>query len=161
MATLWQLDKTIQQIMETGFGFDEETGEVLFDSSQLDDLQMEMKDKLESCALFIKNQDALAKSIKDEEAALAARRKTVEREAEHMRQYVLNHLQGKVETPKVRISTRTSKYVDIVDEEQIRPEYVTTKTVKSIDKKAIRKALDDGLSVPGASLGTRVGLVLK
>ena len=42
--------------------------------------------------------------------------------------------------------------VEILDEAQIPPEYLRTKTESAPDKKAIKAALESGLDVPGADL---------
>ena len=39
MATLYEIDRAIEQVIETGFSWDEETGEVLFEEGDLEQLQ--------------------------------------------------------------------------------------------------------------------------
>lgn len=159
--SLWKIDKNIEQIIEHGYAFDEETGEVLFDSSSLDKLKQDKTEKIENCALYIENLDSLADAIKKEESALSERRKILERKSGRLRGYVLDHLDGKVETPRVKVSTRTSHYVNVFSEDSLPKKYLISKTVSTVDKKAIKEALDSGKTVNGASIGTRTSLVLK
>ena len=89
MATLYEIDRAIEQVIETGFSWDEETGEVLFEEGDLEQLQVAFNEKLEACGIWMKNQKSLADAIRAEEKALYDRRKAIEKRLERMNGYVL------------------------------------------------------------------------
>lgn len=164
MATLYELDRTVSQIIETGFAFDEETGEVLFDYSDLEELQLALADKLESCGLWIKNQSAMAKAIREEEKELAERRRRIESKLERMDDYVratLSKVGGKFETPKVKLTTRKSTRTVIVDESSVPDDFKTEVVTTKFDKTKISKAIKAGQQVPGAMLVESENLQVK
>lgn len=71
---LYQIDEALKAVID-GVYIDEETGEVIGEDS----LKNMMAKKLEDYACYIKNLDADVKALKDEEKALAERRKAKEK----------------------------------------------------------------------------------
>ena len=67
----------------------------------------------------------------------------------------------KVETVKARISFRKSVQVQIEDEAALPADYVTTTVTKSPDKTAIKKAIQGGQDVTGASLIEKRNIQIK
>ena len=67
----------------------------------------------------------------------------------------------KVETAKARISFRKSVQVQIDDEAAIPADYVTTTVTKKPDKTAIKKAIQAGANVTGASLVENRNIQIK
>lgn len=166
MPSLYQLSKSYETVIEGGFIFDEETGEVLFDAENMDELRDALENKLEACGLYLKNLNADAKAIRDEEKALADRRKMLERKAERMSAYILDCLVdeidgAKLSTPRVSLSTRKSESVGITDESALPDDYVTIKTTAAPDKARIKKAIKAGERVPGACLVENLNLQVK
>lgn len=165
METLYQIDKSIGQILETGFAFDEETGEILFDESDLEALEVAYQDKVEACAMFIKNRRALVNALKDEEKALQARRKAAEAQVKRIEGYLSRHSERLpekgLETPKAKVSFRKSQRVSVFDEAALPEEYVRTKVITEPDKRAIGKALKEGEYIPGAALVFEKNLSVK
>ena len=72
MRALYEIDNDILNCV------DEETGEIL-DFEKLNSLQMERDKKIEGVALYIKQLNAEAALIREEEKALAERRKRKEK----------------------------------------------------------------------------------
>lgn len=165
MPSLYEIDRAISDVIETGYHVDEDTGEVLFDSSDLDALGVALSEKLDACGRYIKNQRALAESIKLEERALAERRKEIEHRIDSMDGYVLstvNKLEGKrFESPAVRFTTRRSTATVIDDDSQIPDEYKDFVTTAKVDRKALGQALKRGDRIPGARLEERLNLQVK
>ena len=62
--TLYEIDAQLEEMLEQ---VDPETGELLCDMEQLEALSLERDRKLENLALYIKNRDAEAKAIREEE----------------------------------------------------------------------------------------------
>jgi len=97
----------------------------------------------------------LADSIKEHEAALKARRQRMEARVAAHKAAMLSVLDAagekKAERPCATVSRRSgSLSVRIVDEDSIPTQLC--KIVKSPDKTAIKKSLEAGEEVPGASL---------
>lgn len=162
---LYDIAFDVENVINGGMVVDEESGEILFDSDNLDELKLSFKDKLESCGCYIKNLDAEANAIGKEIANLQARKKSAESRSKRMREYVLDCMEiageKRVETPRVAISQRTSKYLEIENEFDIPENYKDIQEVVKVDKKAITDAIKSGESVNGCELKERVNLQVK
>lgn len=169
MNTLYELDAKIVELLETGFEMsciDAETGEI--DETQLavylEQLQLDRKTKIDNIAVYVKNLEAEAVAIRAEEKKLKERREAKERKAERLKNYIKTSmmLQGetKFESARVSMALRNSKAV-VVDESKLESVYFTSKIVQSVDKKAIREALEAGILVEGAMLEERKNLQIK
>ena len=169
MNTLYELDAKIAELLDTGFEMsciDAETGEI--DETQLavylEQLQLDRKTKIDNIAVYVKNLEAEAVAIKAEEKRLKERREAKERKAERLKNYIKTSmvLQGetKFESARVSMALRNSKAV-VVDESKLESVYFINKIVSSVDKKAIREALEAGILVEGAMLEERKNLQIK
>ena len=162
MAKLYEIDRRILQVIESGFAFDEDTGEV-WEAEDLEALEAERNEKLEACALYIKNLEADAAAIRAEETALAERRRAKERRAESLRSYVAASMksagQSSLETARCSLRFRRSEAVEVTDAEALPYEMKSFKATPN--KAAIRKALKAGHEVAGARLVENQNLQLK
>ena len=168
--TLYEIDDGIRRILENGFNgtVAEETGEIIEEGPQdLEQLQMERKQKLEAIALYIKNLEAITTAIKAEKEALTERIKDKEAKIERLKEYMTYSMtaagEDGLETGKVAVSFRKSKAVIIDDEDKIDSAFIkeTVKVTKSPDKTAIKKAIDAGQSVYGAHIEERKKVNIK
>lgn len=154
---LYEIDHAIQDVIERGFVVNEETGEVVFDESNLEELCNAFSDKLEACGIYCKETEALASAIKAEEQALAKRRKALESKAESLKAYMLRYMtyygETSVETAKVKITTRKSSRVIVSDANALPDDLVNIVTERKPDKRRIKEALRAG-DVPGAQMVT-------
>ena len=158
--SIYEIDAAIVALV------DDETGEIS-DEEAFDALQMERDAKVENIGLFYKDCLAEAKAIKEEEAALAARRKTVENKAErlkHLLDYALNG--QKFATPRLKVSYRKSQTVEIADgfaawAEKNAPDLLIYSEPKPC-KTAIKEAIKAG-SVPDdvATIETHENISIK
>ena len=169
MNTLYELDSKIAELLDTGFEIsciDAETGEI--DETQLaiylEQLQLDRKTKIDNIAVYVKNLEAEAVAIRAEEKKLKERREAKERKAERLKNYIKTSmlLQGetKFESARVSMALRNSKAV-VVDESKLESVYFINKIVQSVDKKAIKAALEAGILVEGAMLEERKNLQIK
>lgn len=140
--SIYDIDKSIVALM------DMETGEIT-DEEAFDALQMAREQKIEGIGLYIKDLTAEAKAIKDEEAALAARRKSAEAKVERLKNLLDYALQGgKFATPRLKVSYRKSQTVEVADgfvawADENRPDLLTYTQPKP-SKSAIKDALKAG-----------------
>ena len=138
---------------------DPETGEA--DCEKLDALMMELNDKIEGMALWVKDLKAEADAIKAEEKALAERRQAKERKAESIKAYLEKVLAGqKFETSRAVCSFRKSQKVEITDLDKIPDDYLRY-SAPTADKTAIKAAIKDGLIIEGAELVDSVSMTIK
>lgn len=133
--------------------------EVIADT--LDGMGGDLEVKAQNVIMFVRNLESLAAQIKDAEAQMAARRKSVENRAAHLRDYTLTCMQmagvAKIEGPMMRISLRANPAsVEIFDERMVPPDYMRQPETPppAPDKKLIAQAIKDGYEVPGAKLVT-------
>ena len=162
---LYELAQGFEEVLNGGMIFDEETGEILFDEENLDELGLAFDEKLINSALFIKNTEADIEALKKEEQALAYRRKVAENKAKRMKDYILRCLDiaGKksLEDTRVSIRTRDSKAVIIEDGSFIPHEFCNEIHEWKPDKKLLKQAIESGKTIKGASIEERTSLVLK
>ena len=163
---LYEIEKTLNEFMETGFEkyVDTETGE--FDEQGFKDdlgqLELTKDEKIENTGLFIKNLLADIIELKAEEKALAERRKAKENKAEYLKNILSVSLGGnKFETAKIALTFRKSEQVKIVDEEKLPKDFLKEKVTVSADKTAIKKAIKAGQAVVGAELIEMQNLQIK
>ena len=113
---LYEIDNAIMDCV------DMETGEII-DIDRLDCLQIERNEKIENIACWIKNLKSDAEQLKAEADNLLQRRRVAENKAESLKTYLQKALEGeKFKTPKVAISYRKTKSVDVTDISQL-PEW--------------------------------------
>lgn len=161
---LYEIDGRIAQVIENGFAFDPETGEV-FTGDELEELEASRDAKLEAVGLFIKDLAAEVEAFKAEEKALRARREAKEHRLDELKEYaawsMTAHGQAKLDTPKVRLGFRKSSKTIIEDEESIPVKFKTTVETVKVDRAAIAKAIKAGETVSGARVETSQNLQVK
>ena len=94
---LYEIDEQIAACV------DEETGEVI-DLDRLITLNMERERKLEGVALWVKDLTAEAKAIREEEKALAERRRAAESKVDSLKSWLLANVGKGLKTPRCSVS---------------------------------------------------------
>lgn len=163
---LYEINRAMLDVIESGYSIDEETGEILFEPADLDTLEIERESKLEACALFAKNLQAEADAIKAERDRLDARLKAKQGKADRMKQYILGCMlaldDAAFETARVAMRIRRSSFVDVACEPDALPfEYQRHKVTVTADKTALKKALQAGERIPGVMMAERESLTIK
>ena len=159
--TIFEIDKEIQNLV------DPETGE-LKDYEAFEALQMERDQKLDNVGAWVKDLTAQAKAIREEEQALAERRRVLENKAERLKKYLDLALQGSsFSSARCAISYRKSTSVDITDEAKLirwakRNKLKDLFQVKTtINKTEAGKLLKTGAGIPGAALVEKNNIQIK
>lgn len=154
MATLYEIDERIKALV------DEETGEIR-DYEAFYTLAMELSDKRENIAMWIKDLVAEAEMYKAEIQSLEQRKKLAEHKAENLKKYLAANLNGeKFKTTKVECSFRKSESVNVTDINAI-PETYLKYSEPTADKTAIKAAIKEGKEIAGAELVTKNNLQIK
>lgn len=127
--------------------------------------QEELQNKATNYAYVIKDAEANVLAINNEIERLNALKKAENRKIEVLKERISGamNLYGieKVQTPTIKMSFRASKSVEIINEDQIDKQFIKEKLVKSVDKIAIKKAIESGDLVEGALLQSNKNLVIK
>lgn len=156
---LYEIDEAIINL------FDPDTGECV-DYDALESLQMERDRKIEGIALWIKDLEADAAKIRNEEKALAERRRSMETKADNLTKFLARVVGegNKFATSKCAISWRRSESVHVdfkeLKQDPYADNYLRYKDPE-VDKAAIKAALKDGLTVMGAELVTNNNIQLR
>lgn len=159
MATLYEIEQEILSCI------DEETGEVI-DFEKLDALALERDRKIENIALWIKNLEADAKAFKEEKDSFAQKQKAAESRANSLKAYLKSYLAGTTyKSNKVNISFRSSKAAEVYDLDALMryddcDSFLKYKDPEP-DKTAIKKAIDEGIELPGCRIVENSNIQIK
>lgn len=163
MRPLYEIDAAILAAV------DQETGEIL-DVEKLDALQMEREAKLEGVALWVKDLKAEAEAVKAEADKLTVRKKALDNKIEGLKNWLLMALDGeKLKTPRCNVYQTHSQRVIVPDElelisylqKQEDPTQFLRFKDPELKKDEIKKALKDGIIIPGAALEETESVVIK
>ena len=151
---LYEIDEAILSCI------DADTGEIL-DADKLNALQIEREKKLENVALWIKNLTSDAEALKAEKQAFAERQKAAENKAESLKKWLTDALAGeKFKTTRVAVSFRKTKSVQVDDIFALDNSFLKY-AEPTADKAAIKKAIEAGQEVAGATLVENVSCSVK
>ena len=139
---LYEINNTLRAVIEQGYSVDTDTGEILFETEDLEQLESDRAEKLLACAKVIKEMTAYEKALTDEKKTLDVRIKVQKRKREYLEKYVLTETQEgeKFEDSQAVLSFRKSKAL-VVDCEidRLPAMYRTEKVTISADKKLIKQ----------------------
>lgn len=159
---LYQIDSALAECV------DAETGEIL-DVEKLLELNMAREQKIENIALWIKNDVAEAKAIREEEKTLAARRQALERAAERKKKYLDSVLNGeKFSTPRCSISYLKTTSVEVSDMGAVVAWMLAnghdgevTYNAPTVSKTDLAPLLKNGAEIDGATLVQGMSMGVK
>ena len=121
--------------------FDPETGEWI-NEEELNNLQIDRSEKIESLLLWAKNLNSDAMAIKAEAEVLKGRYKAIEKKIRRIEDYVSSSLAGeKFSTPRVEVSWRKSESVEIPDDFKVPDRFVNLSVERKPVKAEIKKYL--------------------
>ena len=139
---------------------DDETGEI-FDMDKFEELSLTRDAKVENICLWIKNLKAEAEALKAEKDAFAARQKAAENKMESLKRYISGYLEGtSFESAKVKVSFRKSESLEILEGAVIPDEYLKFKEPE-VNKTDLKKAIKEGLQLPGVSIVENQNIQIK
>lgn len=154
MANLYEIDAAILACV------DMETGEIL-DVEQLQALQMERDQKIESIALWYKNLLSDAAQYAAEEAAFKQKKQVAQKKAERLKQYLQDALQGSNwNSTRVNISHRKTNRVIVDDVLNLPPQYVRFLDPEP-NKTEIAAAIKRGEEINGAHMEVNLSMTIK
>ena len=137
------------------------TGEIL-DVEALDALKMERDTKLRNIGCFILNLDAEEKMLAEQEKHFKERKDAVKRKKESLKNYVGAFLQGKAwKCVECEFKFRTSESVAFNGDIYKVPEDYLRYKEPELDRNKIKKALKEGIQIPGCSIETKTNVSVK
>lgn len=161
---LFEINQNLRAIVNDGFSVDLETGELLFDESDLNELESTRAEKFLAIGKIVKEKEAFAKSIKEQEKAMAERRKVLENEVARLKSWALINMteKDKFEDSQIKVSySKGSESVEVLNLEALDPKYIVEKYSHTADKKAIKEALKSGENTKGVILVRNASLRIK
>jgi hypothetical protein len=127
--------------------------------------QKDLQTKATNYGLVIKQFEYNVNTIDLEIERLKYLKQVNEKSIDRLKESVKNAMEiygiEKIETPILKLSFRKSESVEIENEALIPSFYFTEKTTRTISKTEIKKAIQEGSDVPGASLKTNQNLQIK
>lgn len=153
-----------------GVVIDPVTGEVA-GLDELNAVEGELNDKVEGIANYIKELTAMSTAMRQEEKNLAERRRAIENRVSKLQDYIAYQMsavgKNKVETATAAVTLRKSKSVEIPDEAAFvkwaemsgLDSLISQKT--TANKTEIKKALDAGMDIVGASIVEKTSISIK
>lgn len=173
----YELDRTIDQLIENGFVINEETGEVVFEAPDLDKLQGQLNDKINYLVGKYKNLDATADAVKKQGETFMDRAKRYKTKAENIKKFLDYYAKSKGITSSQiyengEVSFRKSSSTNIADESKFfawikeHPEYkekYLEEQKPSIIKKALAKDLKENkdMVIPGIEIISSNNIQIK
>ncbi len=157
--TLYEIDKDIQVLIN-------EDGEIE-DIERFDALVMERNKKIENVGCWVKNLTAEVAAMKEEKKRLEDRIKSKDRMIDSLEWWLDKALDGqKFESPRVAISYRKSKAVEIQDEAVFKAwamDYAPAllKVTYTIDKTGVKNYIAGGAECPCAEIAERKSMQVK
>ena len=164
MASLFDVDREIQACvkLENSDNFvNVETGEVL-DAEAMDALKMEIPKKLENLGRWMLNLEAEEKALADQEKRFKERKDAVKKKRESIKSYVGAFLNGKpYKCTDFEFKFRKTESVAFNgDIYKVPDDYLRYKEPE-LDKTKVKKALKDGIEIPGCTLEVKQSLSVK
>lgn len=152
VSSLYDINTQIEEL--TNKLVDEETGEIneeIFE--QLEQLDMDKKEKIENYGIVIKNIKGEIEALDSEIKSLTERKKAKTNKMNRMMDYAKYSLNGDtLETSKVAFGYKKGESVDVIDEEIVPDDYCKFETTRKPMKTEIKKAIKGGKKVPGCVL---------
>ena len=135
---------------------DDELGNALFE------INAEFAEKIQNCVYYIRNQQAHIDGIDAEISRLQERKAVKQRKIDGLKTYMLNGMETmqrpKIEYPEFSVNVQNNPpSVNVVNESLIPSWFIKTKTIETIDKKAIKEAG----GCPGAEIVQGKGIRIR
>ena len=150
---LYEINKAMQECINL------ETGEI--DLELFEKLQLAKDEKIENVALWIKNISSDVEGMENEKKAFEERIKATKNKVIALKTYLEMALNGeKFQTAKCSITFRKSKSVTVLDVSKLDKDYLKYAD-PTADKTAIKKAIESGVTIAGASLVENLNVQIK
>lgn len=134
-------------------------------SDTLEALAGDLEVKAKNVAAFIKNREAEIEAVKAASKKLQDRAKAEQARLDKMIDYLKYNMEAsgitEIRSPELILKIKKNPPSVVIDnQEALSKEYMVEKITYAPDKKAIKKAIEDGLDISGARIvhGTRLSI---
>ena len=164
MANLYELNQNYNNLLEVLETADNDSLKEMIDIA-LNSVEEDIKTKVDNTARVLKNFDAEIEALKNEEKALATKRKAIENQKARLQTYLFDFTRA-TEGKKLKGSIfelsvkKNPPSVVIEDDKHIPVEFITEEVVIKVDKTALKKYLKDN-AVEGCKLEQGESLKIK
>ncbi len=161
---LYEISKELQGIFDDVSEDGELTDEMI---GNLNGLQQDFEVKAISVAAYIKNIEAEEAAIANAIKNMGIRKLRLTKQVQGLTDYLQYNMQrlSIIEiksSPYFKISLKQCPpSIDVFDEKQIPSEFWREKVTASVDKIMLKKVINDGVDVPGASIQRKIKLEIK
>jgi hypothetical protein len=161
--SIYQIEQNYNQLAEQLIDNDGELTPEL--SEQLAITEEQLQNKSVAYSFVIKQMDADIDTIDAEIKRLQAAKKQREKATEYLKDRIKHAMElfsiEEIKTPLVKINFRKSETVEVDDVNSLPMVYKTVKVVETADKASIKKAIKDGVFVPGCFIVEHRNLQIK
>lgn len=156
--TLYEINEAIENALIKSIN--EETGEVDFEryEAELAELQIAKDEKIKNTALLIINLRAEAEDLAEQEKKFKQKKQRVQNLEKRIFERLQLDLNGEsFKCTEVEIKYRKSNRVEVINDVDFElfaidhPEYIKPFKIEA-DKTAIKKAITDGIEIPGCAI---------
>lgn len=155
-ATLATMAADLAAVIDGSLVVDEETGEILFEPSDLEAMAADTAEKFLAVRIKAGDYRAQAANLRELAKALGDSARAADRRADSLDAYMLSCAKavgGEIKTDTITVRVRKCPpSVEVIEEAQIPEAFWTEKTVRSINKNLIKNEIKAGGYVPGAAL---------
>lgn len=171
--SLYEIDKNMKEVLEKGFVFNEETGEILFEAEDLENLEVSLNDKLNNIIGYIKDLEIQAEAYKKIKEDYENRTKDKAKKAERLRKYLDEYLKAnkmleKKEFVNGIISYKKSEVINVTSDVELENYLLSSKEHKKylkteykFDKNGLKKELKNGTEIPFCEIVEKQNLQIK
>ena len=128
-------------------------------------VKVELENKAQNIVATIRNLEGNNLAIDAEIARLKAIKEKNVKNIDSIKNHILNFMKtnniDKIQTDLATFSTRKSKSTQVDNIELLPQEFITVKQTFHPDKTAIKKAIESGIEVAGASVVENISLQIK
>jgi hypothetical protein len=161
--SIYQIEQNYNQLAEQLIDNDGELTTEL--AEQLAITEEQLQNKSVAYSFVIKQMDADIDTIDAEIKRLQAAKKQREKATEYLKERIKHAMElfsiEEIKTPLVKINFRKSESVEVDDVNALPIAYKTVKVVQTADKVSIKKAIKDGVFVPGCFIVEHRNLQIK
>lgn len=172
---LYEIDKTIKDVIDKGYSFNEETGEITFETEDLDKLELALSDKINNIVGYIKDLDLEAKALievaQDYENRAYRKNKLKERLTKYLDDYLkANNMLDKQEYKNGVVSYKASKSLAIANDVDLEnylkgseeySKYLKEIVTTSFDKRGLTNEIKNGADIPFCELVEKQNIQIK
>lgn len=157
----------LRDLAENDLEFNEETGEIIDNTdiiNQLfEEIKLDLEDKLDNCMKLIKELEGSSEILKQEAKRINNKAIAFDNKAKQLKELMKNALvssgQEKLKTFYFSYSIKNSESIEVTDVELLPRQFLRIK--KEADKKAIKEALQNNISIEGCSIKSSKSLVVR